>query len=266
MASRGDIAAQNDNYIEPYGSDFSFRTWRNEFTSRTTQLIKVGRGVNVNDVPPTDVPPAVEPCSCTVFTDPFLIITSDWDEQDTSDIATPGPNGYEHLIHPSGDTRQAILQGQFDIGGNFDICVEVDITELPGSIDSASFFEVRLNEGFLQAQARLHIRGAGAGSAEYFVSGNGSWGGPTTFGTITAPSTHLLRFARTDTTLTAYVWNSSSLQWEWDGNPAGNIHDGVWNNDPTATIVWQDNTPGSNNYIGGTCRMFCINVGTKIDP
>lgn len=209
-------------------------------------------------------PVALALCPGTVFTDPFLVVTPDWTEIDSSGIAAPGPIGYEHLIHPVTDYAQ--LGGNFDIGGDFDICVEVDIVELPLGITSNSTFQFELFEGVKGgAFADIKIRGSGppAGSAEYALGGTGSWGGPTSFGVLSAPSTHFLRFTRVGTTLTAYVWNSSSLQWEWDGNPAGIVHSDVWDVDPSPVVRWNDNNPGGNDYIGGTCRVFGINVGTK---
>ena len=44
MASRGDKLAQGDDYLEPEGADFAFRSWVNEKTSRTTQTEKSKRG------------------------------------------------------------------------------------------------------------------------------------------------------------------------------------------------------------------------------
>ena len=44
MTSRGDKLAQADDYLEPEGADFAFRSWVNEKTSRPTQTEKSKRG------------------------------------------------------------------------------------------------------------------------------------------------------------------------------------------------------------------------------
>jgi len=73
---RGDIEAQQDNFVEPCGADFAFRTWRNYPTSEATQRIKSRRSrFECETLPGRFL------CEYTYFRDDFNdgVIGPEWD-------------------------------------------------------------------------------------------------------------------------------------------------------------------------------------------
>ena len=202
----------------------------------------------------------VVPCECTVFTDPFLVINpADWTLTDGSGIAEAGPDGWEHFDHAA-DFARLLGQGNFAIGGDFDICVEVDITNFTATPGGTTYFMFAASEGVKGgAEAYLHLQ-VSSGNLVYFLAGNGNWSVVPTY--PAAVGTHYLRLTRIGTTVTAWVWNPITEQFEWDGNPAGHTNDQVWDVDPYVYIQWRDTSVAD--YIEGSCKAFCINAGTKI--
>jgi len=256
--SQGDILAQADGYVEPCGSDFAFRTWLNEFISKDTQIEKAKRVSQecAEAAGPTGI-------TCSIFEDTFSVINpADWSESpDPENIATPGVNGYEHIVHgplPQIYNANVTSQGLWNLGGDFDITVEVDIYGTAGlSPIALSKFFWTLQEGVKGGENIFFSIENNNGIFQYKISGGGpSVDYPTTFGI------HYLRIARSGTTVTAWVWNSSLRQWEWNGNTAGRVHDGVWDLNPNLRLQWSD----TNNvdYIEGTIRKFCINAGSRV--
>ena len=203
----------------------------------------------------------VVPCSCTVYEDFLTAAGVTWVEAGDPTMGQFTPNGYYHDQNEIGNVS---VQGQFDIGGDFDICCEVKFTLIGGGITSNTGFNFELYEGVKGgAIASIQLEGDGVGGMQFTLTGNGVWD-KGAFGSIVVDTTYILRYARTGTTLRAWVWNPITEQFEWDGDPAGAVDSGTWDIDPSPWFTWFDNNPGGGDLTQGYTEHFCINAGSKI--
>ncbi len=219
--------------------------------------------LKITEVPLTDLPLELasnsEPIvgTCDVFSDEFLTITADWTETDAGGIAAPGANGYRHDIH---STNSAELEGNFTIGGDCDFSLQVNILSWPSGVTFSSNVYIDLGSTLI-----LGIRGAAhvtPNTLQYYVAGGDRWSKLNSFGEVSA-GVQYFRLVRVGTQITAYVWNDSSQQWEWDGDTGGNVHNDSWGSPLLPTLTWKD-VNGTTDYIEGDMTEFCIDVGTKI--
>lgn len=206
-----------------------------------------------------------EACSCDVFEDELTALTANWLQSGDGTMAQFTPEGWYHDTNEIGNIT---LTGQFDIGGDFDICCEVDMTQ-KALATANSGFSFELWEGVKGgAIAQMRIQGDGAGGLEYAITGNGIWTNGGNFGSIgigESPNA-ILKFARVGTTLRAWTWNPITEQFEWDGNTDGATDSGTWDVDPSPFLVWFDNNPGAGDLTQGYVKKFCINTGVKLGP
>jgi len=255
-------------------------TWRlpvSPIAVGQTVLFMRGRNVKgrwgpIRDSSITRTPTAspVIPCGCGVFEDVFSSLNAnDWLLDDVAGMTVFGANGWEHN---NNEDNYARIRGNggavpWVVGGDFDICCEVVITEIPDHI-TLSHLYFSLSEGVkggAAASIKLATETPSSGTLQYQSEATNGNFDKANFGSFRSGTTHLLRFTRTGNTVKAFVWNEGLEQWDWDGDTAGNTCDGVFDLDPYVLLEWNDVDPATGDYLKGAVKYFCINDGTKID-
>ncbi len=257
----GDEAASGQEHVEQCGTDYAWKTWENNPISEAAQRTKSSKSYLECAEEPEGV------VSCSIWEDSFSSInTDDWTLVDSSNITDTGPNGFEHLVHPAAAPFGLVRsQGKFNVGGDFDTSIEFDITDFQGtSPNGLSKCQFQISEP-LKGGVDVTLSAINKDSVfQYFLVGDGNV--QVGIFDLTPPVTigkHYFRFTRSGTTVTIWVWNPTLTRWEWDDNPAGWVHDGVWDENPQIQIIWGDTN--TTDWIEGTVRKFCINAGTKIE-
>lgn len=151
----------------------------------------------------------------------------------------------------------------FYFAGDFDIQIDFDVTILEQPDAGISYCpEMRIRNSDDSVNARIVRYHNNAGVNQYYAQGSTTgWDGSTP----TAEDAAKIRFVRSGSTLTGYVWDpdhGGGARWEWDDNAAGKIFDETFDMNVYIKVFFNHPNTTAASEVTGNVDNFTINSGS----